>query len=100
MQIDFQMSGGFANIRKIFTKNTDDLSSELRSELLDLIDKSGILDLKQEDLMSTKSIPDAFNYKISLSDKSKKTTIVLNDLSITKNLRPLIERLKILAIHQ
>lgn len=98
MQIEFQMSGGYANIRKTFTKNTDDLPLETRNELLDLIIKSGIMNLRQEDLKPFKSTPDVFNYKISLSDKSNKIILTLNDLLVSDRIRPMIERLKELAV--
>jgi hypothetical protein len=98
MQIDFESSGGYANLQLSFHANTDALPPEVAAEILRLVDSSGVFDLKPEDVApSPAGPPDVFTYRLSLRDGSRQTTLSLNDVTAPPSLHPLLAFLRKLA---
>jgi hypothetical protein len=101
MRIDFESSGGFANLQLTYRANTDELPQELAEELLKLIESSGFFDLQPGEVASTSpGPPDASSYRLSLSEGRRRNSLSFNDFTAPAQLRPLLERLQKLAIDQ
>ena len=102
MQIDFASSGGFANIQLAYQGDTGSLSKEQAQELVQLIESSGVFDLKQDDINTNAAIgrADVISYRLTLSDGPRQTTLWLNDVNAPASVRPLPAHLRKLAIEQ
>jgi len=59
MRIDFECSGGYANIRLAYHVDTDELPQEVANEILELVESSGIFDLQQSEVAPTSEGPPA-----------------------------------------
>ena len=102
MRIEFECSGGFANLQLKYHINTDTLPQEQAVELLKLVEDSGFFDLQQSDIAPTASggSPDMFSYRLSLSEGIRQTTLTFNDVTAPNSLHPLLGVLRKLAIEQ
>jgi hypothetical protein len=101
MHIDFESSGGYANIRLAYRANTAELPPEVASTLLRLIESSRVFELQQSDIASSKSgPPDVLSYKLTLHDVNKETSLSFNDVTAPEELRPLLSLLHDLAWEQ
>jgi hypothetical protein len=101
MHIDFECSGGFANLRLTYRANTETLPSDVRQEFVQLVNDSGVFDLKQSDIVSPSTGPaDVFVYQLALSEADRKQVLSLNDVTAPPSLRPLLAFLRELAIEQ
>ncbi len=98
MHIDFESSGGYANVRLAYRANTDELPPEVASNLLRLVESSRVFELQQSDVAPSKSgPPDVLFYKLTLHEGNKKTSLSFNDVTAPKELRPLLSLLQDLA---
>jgi len=79
MHIDYECSGGYANIRLEYHTNTDELPQEVANELLSLVETS---------------------YRLSLYEGTWKKSLYLNDVTAPATLQPLLARLQELAWEQ
>lgn len=99
MRIDFQCTGGFANLRLTYHGHTDELPQALAEEIKQLVDSSGYFDIQPGDLKPTaKGPPDVFAYTISLSDGGKSKSLSCNDVSAPVDLHPLLAKFRELAL--
>jgi hypothetical protein len=101
MRIDFECSGGFANLRLIYRGHTEELPQKLAEEIEHLVHASGYFDLQPADLVpAAKGPPDVFNYTVSLSDGEKVKALSCNDVSAPVSLHPLLAKFRELALAQ
>ena len=101
MQIDFECSGGLANLQLRYHADTAALPRELAEELLRLVESSQVFDLR-EGALAPKSAgpPDVFIYRLSLQEGARKKSLSCNDVSAPASLHPLLALLRKLALKQ
>jgi hypothetical protein len=98
MHIDFESSGGYANIRTTYHGNTDELTEEISNELLKLVESSRVLDLQESEVApSSSGPPDVMFYKLTVQEGNKRASLYFNDVTAPDSLRPLLTRLQELA---
>lgn len=92
MRIDFERSGGFANLLLTCHLNTDGMPQDQAEELVNLVKSSGVLDLQQSDVAPAAGggVPDVFMYQLSLSESGKLKTLSFNDLTVPATMLPLL----------
>lgn len=101
MRIDFECSGGFANLRLTYHANTDELPQELAEEILRLVEISRFFDIQPSGVTSTSAgPPDVFSYQISLSEGNRKQSLSCNDVTAPATLHPLLALLRQIALDQ
>ncbi len=101
MRINFECSGGYANLQLKYHVNTDELSQELAEELLGLVERSGVFDLQPYEVApKSAGPPDVFFYRLTLYEGDKKKSLSLNDVTAPASLRPLLSFLQELALKQ
>ena len=102
MRIDFESSGGFANLQLSYHADTDNLPQEQAEELLRLAQNSGVFDLEQSSLTPREAggPPDVISYRLSLSEGVKQKALSFNDMTAPSSLRPLLTLLRKLALEQ
>ena len=102
MQIDFASSGGFANLQLAYRADTSTLPEQEAKELERLVESSGVLDLKQDDMNAnvTAGRADLITYRLSLSDGAEQKTLWFNDVTAPASVRPLLAYLRKLALEQ
>lgn len=102
MHVDFECSGGFANLQLSYHADTDTIPESQAEELLKLLEGSEVLDLQQSDLVPSApgGAPDMFSYTLSLSEGGKQKTLTFNDLTAPSSLQPLLGYLRKLSIEQ
>lgn len=102
MRIDFESSGGFANLQLSYHIDTETLSPEQAEELLKLVKNSGVFDIQQRDLTSksTGSPADVISYRLSLSEGTRQKTLSFNDVTAPASLQPVLALLRKLALEQ
>lgn len=101
MRIDFEFSGGYANLRFEYHANTDELPEEVAKELLGLVESSGIFEIQQSEVATTSAgPPDVFFYRLSLYDAGRRISLSFNDVTAPVALHPLLALLRKLAIEQ
>lgn len=91
MKIEFSRSGGFAApaMRQSVEIDTDDLPDGEANELLNLMSNAGIENLATQ--ATTSPRPDAFHYRIKVSDKGVSHTATTSDADMPETLQPLVE---------
>ena len=102
MRIDFECSGGFANLRLAYHADTAELPPELADELLSLVLNSGVFELKQSEVEPKPKggPPDVFFYRLTLSEGGKTKSLLFNDVTAPMSLHPLLALLRKLALDQ
>jgi hypothetical protein len=102
MQIDFASSGGFANLQLAYQADTKALTEAQAKELERLVESSGVFDLEQDDLNTDATVgrTDVISYRLSISDSARQRTLWLNDVTAPASVRPLLEKLRKLALEQ
>ncbi len=101
MHIEFECSGGFANLRLAYRANTEELPQDVRSQLLELVEVSGIFELQERDVApQSPGPPDVFSYRLSLAEGSRKMSLSCNDVTAPPELHPLLAVLRELALEQ
>jgi hypothetical protein len=101
MIIDFERSGGYANLRLRYRANTDELPLGVANDLRQLVDRSGILSLKPADLAPpSHDPPGAMRYRVAISQEGAVHSVELSDITVPPALRPLLTRLQELALEQ
>jgi hypothetical protein len=91
-KIMFERSGGFAGITLSHRLDTDALTDHESEHARKLIEAANLFALPKL-LKSRDAMPDRFEYKITVQEKSKRKTIVVGDRSAPANLKPLIDYL-------
>lgn len=101
MRIDFECSGGYANIRLSYHVDTDELPQEVANEILGLVESVGIFDLQQNEVApSSEGPPDVFFYRLSLYKENMRKSLYFNDVTAPAALQPLLALLRELAWEQ
>ena len=102
MKIDFATSGGVVNHELTYHGDTDTMPAEQAQELAQLIENSGVFDIKQDDLNTNAAIgrADVISYRITVSDDHRQNTLWMNDITAPASVRPLLAFLRKLAIQQ
>lgn len=101
MRIDFECSGGYANLRLDYRGDTDDLPRELAEELLRLVESSRFFELQQSDISPTSTgPPDVFSYRLSLLEGTRQKSLSFTDVTASPSLHPLLALLRKLALNQ
>ncbi|HEY6245852.1 MAG TPA: protealysin inhibitor emfourin [Pyrinomonadaceae bacterium] len=91
MKIEFSRSGGIAGpaVGRSVEIDTNDLSATDANELAQLINKADLA--KQRTPSTSRPVPDAFHYRITVSDKGQSHTIVTSDADMPEHVQPLID---------
>ncbi len=92
MRINFERSGGFANIQLTRTFDLDKLPKDQTSALQELLERANFMSLPEQ-LASSAPIPDQFHYKITVDTGAERHTVVTGDRSAPESLRPLLQKL-------
>lgn len=101
MHIDFECSGGFANLRLTYHADTNELQPELAEDILKLVESAEFFDIKPSEVASTSAgPPDVFFYRISLAEGSKMQSILCTDVTAPATLHPLLALMRKLALSQ
>jgi hypothetical protein len=101
MHIDYERSGGYANITTTYNGNTDELPTEVANKLINLVESSRVLDLQESQVApSSSGPPDVFYYKLTVQEGNKRTSLYFNDVTAPGSLRPLLSFLQELAWEQ
>lgn len=101
MHIDFERSGGYANITTTYHGNTDELLEEVANKLINLVESSRVFDLQQSQVApSSSGPPDVFYYKLTVQEGNKRTSLYFNDVTAPGSLRPFLSLLQELAWEQ
>jgi hypothetical protein len=99
MRIDFECTGGFANLRLKFNAHTDELPQEQADEIFKLVYASGYFNIRPRDVApAVNGPPDVFQYKVALSDGDRKNALSCNDVSAPVELHPLLALFRTLAM--
>lgn len=101
MHIDFESSGGYANIKLTYHGNTDTLPEKVANKLIELVEGSRIFDLKESEVApGLFGPPDVLYYKLTIHEGSKRVSLSFNDITAPNSLRPLLTLLQELAWEQ
>ncbi|MGB9938520.1 protealysin inhibitor emfourin [Methanosarcina sp.] len=101
MHVDFESSGGYANIKLTYYGNTDILPEEVANKLIQLVESSRIFDLKENEVAPKLSgPPDVLYYKLTIYEDNKRISLSFNDITAPDSLRPLLTFLQELAWEQ
>jgi emfourin len=102
MRIDFECSGGLANLQLTYRADTNTLPQAQAEELLKFVESSGVFDLQQSDVTpaSHGGPPDVFSYQLSLSEGNRRKTLTFNDVTVPASLHPFLSLLRKLAVEQ
>ncbi len=95
-KIQFERSGGFANIPMRGEFNLDDLPPDQAQNIHTLLEQADFNSLP-DDLAGGSHIPDQFTYTVTVEGAAGKKTVVTGDRSAPENLRPLLQTLTELA---
>jgi hypothetical protein len=99
MLIEFECSGGYANLRLRYRANTDELPPEVATDLRQLVDRSGIMGLRAAELApKSPGPPDALHYRVTISQAGAVQSVEVSDITAPSALRPLLARLQELAL--
>ena len=101
MHIDFESSGGYANIRTTYRGNTDELPKEIADKLINLVESSRVFELQESQVApSSSGPPDLLNYKLTIQDRNRRTSLSFNDATTPDSLRELLTFLQELSREQ
>lgn len=102
MRIDFECSGGFANLQLAYHIDTDTLPQEQAEELLNLVKSSDVFDIQQRDVAARGAggPPDVLSYRLSLSEGGRQKTLSFNDVTAPASLQRLLALLRKLALEK
>jgi hypothetical protein len=101
MLIDFESSGGYANLQLSYHANTDTLPPDVAAEITRMVESSGVFDIQQEAVApSPAGPPDVMTYHLSLRDGSRLTILTFNDVTVPTSLHPLLSLLRKLAVDE
>ena len=101
MLIDFESSGGYANLRLSWHADTQQLPANTAAEITQLVESSGVLNFTQSDIPATPpGPPDVMSYTLSILEADQQTILSMNDMTVPESLRPLLTLLQKLAVNQ
>ncbi len=101
MRIDFECTGGLANLQLSYRADTADLPPELAADLFKLVESSRVFELREDELApKSAGPPDVFSYRLSLQEGARKKSLSCNDVTAPASLHPLLALLRKLALKQ
>jgi hypothetical protein len=89
-KITFERTGGFAGVTLSTELDPAALPEADAARARKLIDEAKLFEQPKQ-IKSRSSMPDQFEYKLTIRDKGKRHTIVVGDQSTPANLKPLVE---------
>jgi hypothetical protein len=95
MRIDFEQSGGFANVAFRLSLDLETLSATDAAALRDLVAASGVL---EGGIADAKGGGGGLAYRLRLSDGPRTASWTGTDATLPEALAPLIDRLSELAV--
>lgn len=99
MRIDFQSSGGFANLRLAYSVDTRTLRPGEASELESLVQQSNIMEMQQNQVAAASAgPPDVMTYRLELQEGDRHQSLTVTDVTAPPSLQPLLSRLRDLAL--
>ena len=96
MKISYQRTGGFAGMVMSFDLDIADLPSEEADELANLVASAKFFELPVK-ISTDASIPDQFQYVVTVETEGKQHSVEVGDASMPENLWPLLEKLRVLS---
>jgi hypothetical protein len=102
MQIDFSSSGGVANQELSYRADSNTMSAEKAGQVAALVESSGVLELRQEDINPGVTVgrADVITYRLAVSDGARQVNLWMNDVTAPVSIRPLLAYLQKLAQEQ
>ena len=98
MRVDFECSGGFANLQLRYSADTSELDPAVANQLIQHVNASGLLLMSQKDIAEQPTPPDVINYRIEIEQDGKKKSFSMNDVTAPIAARPLLGFLRKLAL--
>ncbi|ULT54439.1 hypothetical protein L1999_14780 [Neobacillus drentensis] len=99
MYIQFSCTGGIANLSLMFECEIQELPDEKAEKLLDLLKESKMLEMKSMTKANvSRTGADAFTYLVKIENGMEKLAFSCTDLTAPKEVRPLLEYLRNMAI--
>lgn len=90
MRIRFERSGGFAGIRLSRVFDSKDLLPSDANQLASLIERSHFFELPPE-LKCVSPGVDRFQYRLTVEDEQRISTVEASEASVPEEMRPLID---------
>lgn len=98
MHIVFRSSGGFVPLELAYSVDTEQLPDDRARELADLVAQADVWDLAQPG--PTPGAMDATSYWLRVQDGARVRQLEVDDASAPAPLRPLLARLRGLALEE
>jgi hypothetical protein len=92
MQIQFERTGGFANIRFAGNFDLDSLPTETANTLQTLLEQADFRSLP-EHILGKSAIPDQFHYLVTVTTTAWEHSVFTDDRNAPEPLRQLIQKL-------
>jgi hypothetical protein len=91
MKIEFSRSGGFAApaMRQNLEIDTDELPENEAEEVRNLVNNAGIAGVENPN--TSRNRPDAFHYRIKVTDNDLNQTATISDADMPEALQPLVD---------
>ncbi|MDX1377737.1 MAG: protealysin inhibitor emfourin [Anaerolineales bacterium] len=101
-KIKFERTGGFAGIRLAAEIEMDDISDELKHEIIEMLDEADFEELADKSAENMHmSMPDGFVYDIMIiSSEEEEYRLLTGESSLSDDLLPLVESLERIAKKQ
>ena len=96
MRLRFVRSGGFAGILLTANLDSENLSSDEMAALEREVAEASFFDLPEQVILPS-SMPDGFEYEITVSSSNQVRTLKVSESLVTDTLRPLVDHLMKLA---
>jgi len=90
--ISYERSGGFTGMTTKVEVDSDELTLEEKEKVAKLIEEARFFEFQKADSTSS-SVPDQYQYKITVEKDGNKRTIELGESVIPDGFRPLIDYL-------
>jgi hypothetical protein len=96
MKISYRRTGGFAGMTLSYDIDVDTLSSEEAKEIDVLVASANFFKLPLHIQAETPGL-DQFQYTLSIETKEVQHTVEFGEVSMPDNLRPLVDKIRILS---
>jgi hypothetical protein len=98
MRIDFRSTGGFVPLDLAYSADTEQLPPDLARELTELVERADLWAAAEPPARGP--APDAAGYWLRVRDGGRMRELTVDDASAPAALRPLLGRLRRLAVEQ
>ncbi len=92
VKVQFARTGGFAGMRLMASVDTETLPPEEADRLRRLIARAAFFE-QLTSLRSATPAPDRFQYRVTVEEGDRRKTVELDESSIPKSVRPLLDYL-------